>query len=248
LGVHDGPISAHGLVAELEAGDRERRHRPKLVARAEPTEPVDRDYPPRSEIDALWSAEVPFGDAECAWAESRGLDAEMVGEWARGLPPDAELPRWASYRGKSWRETGHRMIVPVFDAGGDMRSVRAIRVTAEGDSPKRLPPGGFKAAGLVMACDFALGMLRGTYAPARVLLVEGEPDFLSAATMRLPDTYAKIGIASGSWTADFAARVPRTAKVFLGTHDDAAGEKYAQAIEATLTSQTLLRWRLKAVA
>jgi len=139
------------------------------------------------------------------------------------------------------------VIVPVFDATGVMRSVRAIRVT-EGASPKRLPPRGFKAAGLVMACEFALAMLRGTYAPERVLIVEGEPDFLSASTMSMRHIYARVGITAGSWTVALASRVPMTAKVFLGTHDDAAGEKYATAIAATLSTHTLLRWRLKAAA
>jgi hypothetical protein len=237
--------SMHALVSDLESG--ERRERPAPVVRPElPPEP-EREYPPREEVDAMWSSGTPFGEAEIAWATSRGLDPAQIGEMTRALPAEGALPRWASFRGKSWRETGHRVIVPVFDAAGDMRSVRAIRVV-DGESPKRLPPGGHKAAGLVMACDVGLGMLRGTFAPPRVIVVEGEPDFLTAATLPMPEVSARIGITSGSWTPDFAARVPLTAKVYVGTHDDPAGEKYAMAIAATLPSHTLLRWRLKAAA
>lgn len=235
----------HGLVAELESG--ERRERPQAVARPAPPPEPEREYPPAAEVDALWSSTTPLDVEAAAWAAQRGLVASRMDDLARSLPAEGELPRWASYRGQSWRETGHRVIVPVFDAAGARRSVRAIRVV-DGDSPKRLPPGGHKAAGLVMACDIARAMLRGTYAPARVLVVEGEPDFLTAATMQTTHMYARIGITSGSWTTDLAARIPQTAKVFLGTHDDPAGEKYAKAIAATLPAHTLLRWRLGAAA
>ncbi len=230
----------HSLVTELENG--EKRERPAIVVRPEPTPEPERDYPPRAEVEALWESTTQFGDVEHAWAASRGLDADLFADLARALPVDGELPRWASIAKKSWRETGHRVVVPVFDAAGDMRSVRAIRVT-DGDSPKRLPPGGYKAAGLVMACEFAQAMLRGTLVPSRILIVEGEPDFLTSLTLPLREVYARIGITSGAWTSELAARVPPTATVYLGTHDDGPGEKYAKAIEATLTTQTLRRWR-----
>ena len=236
----------HGLVADLEVAG-EKRARPRRIDPPEPVAEPDRDYPPIAEIDALCVATRPLDADGIAWATSRGLEAERLDGLARSLPAEGDLPRWASYRGQSWRETGHRVVVPVFDADGVRRSVRAIRVV-DGESPKRLPPGGHKAAGLVMACDLAIGMLRGSFAPSRVLIVEGEPDFLTAATLQLPDIYARIGITSGAWSAAFAAKVPPTAKVFLGTHDDAAGEKYAKAIAATLPTQTRLRWRLRAAA
>ncbi len=231
----------HGLVAELEAKG-EKRSRPALVVRPETPPEPERDYPPRAEVAALWSSTLQFGDAEREWATSRSLDADLFPDLARRLPLEGVLPRWASYQGRSWRETGHRVVVPMFDAAGEMRSVRAIRVT-DGESPKRLPPGGHKASGLVMACEFAQGMLCGTYIPARVLILEGEPDFLSAMAYPWDEVYARIGITSGSWTAAIAERIPSCSTVILGTHNDAAGEKYAKAIEATLPNHTLRRWR-----
>lgn len=235
----------HSLVAELESG--ERRERPEPVARPEPTPEPERPYPPTRELEAFWEACGALGEPERAWCDGRGLDAELVGEIVRGLPVDGDLPRWVRYQGRSWRETGHRIVVPVYDSTGEMRSVRAIRVT-DGESPKRLPPSGFKAAGLVMADEFGVAMLRGTYAPKRVLILEGEPDFISSVTTPTTHIYARIGITSGSWSAAFAARLPRGTKVFLATHDDAAGEKYAQAIEQTLTTQQALRWRIGVAA
>lgn len=235
----------HSLVAELESG--ERRERTAMLPRPEPTPEPEREYPPRAEVDAMWAAGTQLDEAAIAWATSRGLDPAQIGEFARSLPTNAELPRWASYRGQTWIKTGHRVVVPVFDPEGNMRSVRAIRVT-NGDSPKRLPPGGFKAAGLVMACEAALAMFRGTFAPQRVLIVEGEPDFLTAATVSMDGVCARIGITSGSWSSAFAARVPPKARVYLGTHDDPTGEKYATAIALTLPDHALMRWRLRAAA
>ncbi len=249
----------HTLVHELETGHQPTERRAP-VPRAEP-EP-ERDYPSTAEVDALWSAtetmtapdpkdpsnRVSVGDCG-AWATSRGLDAETLEAMglARALPAAGALPRWATYRGQTWRETGHRLLVPVYDHTGAMRSVRAIRVV-DGDSPKRLPPAGHRAAGLVMACDIALGMLRGTFTPERVLVVEGEPDCLTWMTTRTRSPYAVIGITSGSWTVAFAARVPAAAKVYLLTHADPAGDKYAAAITATLPKNEIFRWTPKECA
>jgi hypothetical protein len=232
----------HSLVGEIEGSERVERSKP--VPRPTPHIEAERDYPPRSEVESLWSSTRHLDDEGRVWLASRGLDADLVADLARQIPDDATLPRWASYGGKSWLETGHRVVVPMLNATGQLRSVRAIRVI-DGEGPKRLPPGGFKASGLVMACEFATSMLRGTFAPKRVLIVEGEPDFLSAVAYQTRHVYARIGITSGSWTAEFASRIPPTAKVFLSTHDDAAGDKYAKAIESTLHTQTLYRWKLE---
>ncbi len=230
----------HSLVADLDRDGLVER--PKMIERPAPKAEQERDYPPLYEVEALWSSTGQLGEGERAWATARGIDADLISDLARCLPVDGDLPRWASYQGKSWRETGHRVVVPVFDTAGAMRSVRAIRVT-DGDSPKRLPPGGHKAAGLVMACEFGQGMLRGSYVPTRLLVLEGEPDFLSSLAYPWPEVYARIGITSGSWTVEFAARIPAGTTVILGTHNDAPGEKYAKAIAETLPSHKLRRWR-----
>jgi hypothetical protein len=235
----------HRLVVELESG--ERRPRPEPVRRPEPAPEPERDYPPIAEVEALWAASGAFDDEARAWATGRGLDADVLVDFdlARQLPKSGPIPRWASFRGRSWRETGHRVIVPVFDADGAQRSLRAIRVV-EGETPKRLPPGGHKASGLVMACEFALAMLRGTYAPRRVLIVEGEPDFLTVSLRREPYVFARMGITSGGWTPAFAAKIPPDADVFVCSHADQAGEKYAASIRATLSSQRMYRWQPEA--
>lgn len=234
----------HALVTELETGHAPAA-RPKPIPRPEP-EP-ERDYPPAADVEAFWAA-TEDADADArAWAESRSLDPKAMSTHVDGVAharslPDGDLPRWASYRGASWRETGHRLVVPVYDYAGNLRSVRAIRVV-DGDSPKRLPPSGHRAAGLVQACAFGIAMLRGSFIAKRVLILEGEPDFLTWALMRTVYAYARLGITSGSWTQEIASRIPPDAKVFLHTHVDEAGDKYAEAITKSLPKHELFRWK-----
>lgn len=231
------------VVAELRDSSAPKVPRPRPVPVMAPpkAEEEERTYPAAEELAALWDAGIaPEDDAEAAsMLTGRGLDPGRVEgtACARVVRKDAALPKWARTKVGPWTSTGHRLILPVFDAIGIMRSVRAWRVV-EGDSPKRLPPTGHKAAGLVLACEIAQAMLRGTYAPPRVLILEGEPDFLTWASMPAFDyggtITAMIGVVSGAWSEELAARVPTGARVVVRTHHDASGDKYAEAINETL--------------
>jgi len=88
-------------------------------------------------------------------------------------------------------------------------------------------------------------MLRGEIKPYRVVIVEGEPDFLSRASVMNDAHGCTLGIVSGSWTKSFAERVPVGARVYLRTDVDAAGDRYAQEIESTLRRRAFL-WRRQA--
>lgn len=232
----------HGLVRELEDGTPVER--PAPIVRAElPPEP-EREYPPLAEVMALIASCVPVDeDPEVsAWVAGRSLSPEAVAgaDVAWALPKTATLPRWAAKGGVPWTKTGHRLIFGMHDAHGALRSVRGGRVI-DGDTPKRLPPGGHKSGGLVMACALAVGMLRGTFVPERVLILEGEPDFLTWVSRAGMDPRARIGITSGSWTEEVASRIPRAATVTIRTDNDKAGNDYAAAIAATLRTQKILR-------
>jgi hypothetical protein len=238
------------LVDELR-GNVERRPAPTPKPRREP-EP-ERDYPPIGEVAALLTRPAWEDPEARAYLTSRAIDPGRlevasvgvtfpgveVGAVAYALDASAVLPRWASYQGRSWQETGHRLILPMVDASGELRSVRACRVE-DADSPKRLPPGGHRAGGLVMANDVALALLRGTWQPSAdlrvgVRIVEGEPDFLTVvAAPSAAIATAVFGIVSGTWGTAFAARVPRHALVALQTHDDPAGARYAAEIRSSL--------------
>lgn len=240
------------VVDEMRRGDerssaepaRPRPAAPPVSARRpEIPPPEERTYPPDAELGAVWEAAgLPSEDEEArAMLEGRGFEPARVDVLARVIDKAATLPRWARYSGRSWVETGHRLLLPVYDAAGVMQSVRAWRVV-DGTSPKRLPPTGHKAGGLVLADDVAIAMLAGTYAPKRVLVVEGEPDFLTWATRPVGEVTAILGVGSGSWTDELAGRVPSGARVIVRTHHDASGNKYAEQINSTLRGRcTVLR-------
>jgi DNA primase len=202
--------------------------------------PAERTYPPEHELASLFDATSPVtDDAEVSgWLAGRGISPDLVAELnlARAIRRDAcALPRFATYKGRSWLETGHRLIVPVYDERINVRSVRCGRVRDD-DSPKRLPPSGYRATGLVMADAAARAMLAGERKAAKLCVVEGEPDFLTWAT-RAPKDTAVIGLTSGAWCPLIAMRVPSGTPVFVRTDHDPAGDKYAEEVSRSLRAR-----------
>lgn len=218
------------LEAEIRDG-KPRQDRPKVEA---PQAGPPPSYPDRDELAALWMGGThPAEDPEASrYLVGRMLDPQLVGdrELARVVVPP--LPVWAQYGRRTWAETGHRLIVRAMDSNGRTRSVRAIQVRTS-DPPKRLPPKGRKAAGLVLANHAAQKMLRGEVRP-RVVIVEGEPDFLQWSTLTEDPV---IGLVAGSWGDDFAKKIPRGSRVAIRTHEDMAGEKYAAQVVASLAGR-----------
>jgi hypothetical protein len=201
----------------------------------------DRTYPPPDDIATLWAAAGSVvRDAEAAeYLRHRGLGPAEVEELelARVIPRVAATPRWAAFGGRPWPRTGHRLLVPAFDADGRMRSLRAWRII-DGDTPKRLPPAGYRLAGLVLADATALTMLRRERPAHEIVVVEGEPNLLTWATwLHRQDPAREVavfGLFSGGWTAEVAERIPDGAVVNIRTDHDEAGEKYAAVINQTL--------------
>lgn len=225
------------VVADLRDGAAPRPRPMAPPKRPTPKQP-EPSYPPADELAAVWDGCIsPEDDPETvAMLAGRGLDAgrvEGIG-CARVIPKDATLPAWATYGGRPWTTTGHRLVFLTFDSHGIARSVRAWRVL-EGDTPKRLPPKGYAAGGLVLADDAALGMLRCTFAPRRVLIAEGEPDFATWASRPASgEVTAVLGVVSGAWSDELAARVPSGARAIVRTHADGAGDRYAEKVIASL--------------
>lgn len=218
-------------------GDAEPLRAPPVPRQDAPAAPA-RDYPPIAEIERLWGACTRVdADAEAsAHLAGRGIEPGLVSrlDLVRALHPRTatdRMPEWARYRGAWWRDIGHRLIVRVFDADGTWRSVRSWRVR-DGDPPKRLPPAGHRAAGLVLANGRAVEMLRDGIAPCQVVVCEGEPDWLVRASMHRDRPV--IGVLSGGWHEGFAARVPYGSEVVVRTHLDVAGERYAMAVIASV--------------
>ena len=231
----------HSLEAEIrgDAPASETRHRPLPQPPPEP----EREYPPQAEVKSLWDCAGPAADDRMAseylvWRRICPVEASQR-KLARVIVADQRTPSWARYRGMSWQKTGHRLILRVFDAVGRPRSVRAWRIT-DGDTPKRLPPGGYRASELVLANHAAWEMLSGRDTePRTIVVVEGEPDFLTHATR----TYdAVVGLMSGSWSSKFADAVPSGSEVVVRTHHDSAGDRYARIVTNSLAVRCAV-WR-----
>lgn len=212
------------------------RERAAYLAASKTAEPdPEPEYPPEAEVLALWLEAGSVADDPDASGVlvSRLIcpDATAQRVLARAFGPRTALPAWATYGRVSWAASGHRMLVPVYDTSGKLRSVRAWRVTL-GDTPKRLPPHGYAQRRLVLANAAARELLAAgpDGGPRRVVVVEGEPDFLVHATR---SDEAVIGVGSGSWSADFAARIPFGSEVVVRTHRDDAGDRYAAQVIRT---------------
>jgi hypothetical protein len=231
------------LVTEIEAGQRERTAQPPPIRRPEPEPAHEREYPNMGEVADFWQHCGFVGDdPEAAeLLRSRAIDPDAVDalELARSIRPKGALPSWARCRGGSWREAGYRLIVPMFDHQGELRSVRGWRVT-ESDLPKRLPPSGHRASGLVMADEFGRAMLRGSRLPYRVVIAEGEPNFATLATRNKRTDTCVLGIVSGSWNAQLAAKIPLAARVAVRVDFDDAGNRYFAEIATSLSRRAFI--------
>lgn len=243
----------HGVVDEIQSGKpAPNRPEPKPLPPPDPPKP----YLEGRIVQDFWRACTPVNEDReaCRYLVGRQIDPDAVAtrQLARVIPPRSTLPRWASYRGgaaraSSWETTGHRIVVRAFGSLGGWLGVRAMRVR-DGDSPKRLPPSGYRASELVLGNAAAYALFTGARRdPPRVVIVEGEPDWLLWSTLTEEPV---IGLMSGSWTERFAERIPDGCRVVIRTHEDPAGEKYAQQVIGTLKKRrvTILRSNTEAAA
>lgn len=216
--------------------------------RALPPPPPDpsEDWPDRGQVEEIWRACQPVADdpACVRWLTDRyGAHAErlliLLDHFGivRSLPA-ISTPRWARFGGRTWRQGGYRLIFPLSDATGQLRSLRARRVW-DAPTPKAIPAAGFGCRGLVLACDRARALLSGAQPPAswptgslfRVCIVEGETDWMSWLALRRHITDpALIGVYSGAWLPEHSAALPPSAIVAIRTDDNEAGHRYAEAI------------------
>jgi hypothetical protein len=131
------------------------------------------------------------------------------------------------------------------DTHGVVRGLRARRLI-KGEH-KSLAPAGQRRAPLVFACGLArqvleLGQVPDWWEgpPLRIEVCEGEKKFLIRA-LRHSDANefapAVLGIVSGSWTSEFAARIPDGATLYIATDQNEAGARYATKILRSLESR-----------
>ena len=208
--------------------------------------------PPDRDVLQVWASGTPVtaDSAVRAWLRQRGLDPETIEEWnsARVLPP-GPLPDWARIGARTWSQTGHRLILPLRGATGELESLRA-RSIAPGFPVKAVSPRGFEVGGLVLADFAATEMLAGRTPDGwkgDLVIVEGEPDFLTWMHLQRDskeDGPAILGVFSGSWSVEIARRIPSGTRVVIRTHHDFAGNEYALRIVKSLQGRCpLLRNR-----
>ena len=205
--------------------------------------------PPQQGVAALWASSLPVSaDADStAWFAHRfgpaaawSLQQSELWDLARAIPAGLRLPRWARSQGGPWNHTGHRIIFRLWDHTGQAVSLRARSIDPS-VTPKSLAPSGYTVKGLVLADPLAQQLLGGVcpswWQPRQVIVAEGEPDWLLWA-LRQPETDeqgpAVLGIESGAWSPQIAARIPTGASVVIRTHHDEPGRRYAQQIAASL--------------
>lgn len=253
-----------GLCEGRTAGAAPRVALRPLPAPRPPAPPV---RVPPAELLALWNgatAPVSTVPEVAAFLARRKLDAAEVErrELARAIVAGERLPAWARFKGRPWTESGHRLLVGLYDARGELVSVQARSILA--DVPKGEKAGNpapvldeaatraagaevwtrFQLGGAVMADARGLALLRGSFPiPREVWIAEGVPDFLTLG-VRWPDAAtapAVLGIVEGAWRPELAARIPQGARVVVVTDHDANGDRYAQGIAATLAGRRVAR-------
>lgn len=230
----------------------------RRVRPPEPERTAEPVYPPAEELAAVWAACVPVTDDPEVSGYLNGLHilpAEVARlDLARALPASATCPAWAGTgegaRWRSWAAQGARLVVPLVDAHGAMRSVLArFPREVEKPWPKSLAAKDYERAGLVLANDRARAWLGGTDAPpGPCLVLEGEKDYLlTAVGPAWGKTWADVGVAlpaalgvfSGSWSRPLADRIPDGSHVAIATDDNPAGEAYAREIGESLAARVV---------
>jgi hypothetical protein len=255
--------AAEGLCDGVPGDDA--RPAPRVRPPLPPPAPAAPRRPPAGEVLALWNACARVtADAEVsAWLRSRGLNPSDVEDrdLARALPAGANVPKWAWGPDGAWTTSGHRCLVPLYDENGALTSLRA-RAIRDVQGRKSIAPARHETRGLVFADALARRLLErsrlgdGRLAAeamrrASVIVSEGEPAFLAAASCSSDadeDAPAVFGIEAGAWTPEIASRIPDGTRVILDVDDDAAGDKYANAVADTLINRCDVRDARKAAA
>jgi len=208
-----------------------------------PGPPLEPRCPPEAELHELLNRCVPVADDPevSAWLAGRAIAPGLVAERALAvaLPVGTPCPSWASWSsGSSWADTGYRLLCPTWTGAGVLASVRARRMVAVPETDwrwniKACAPRDFAASGLVLASPAArLALEHGQPIARGVLVVEGEPDYLTMATRLPADGPGVFGLGAGvpGWFGGVDVDGPW----LLGTDADPSGIAKARKVAAML--------------
>lgn len=155
------------------------------------------------------------------WLTRRSLPDTIPAGVSDGKSPG---PYWVMRKAQ-----GYRIIVPLFDTGGVLRSFQGV---SWADSAKQWPTG-ISPKGLVFANKRARTLMGSSSPFTALLLVEGVIDYLTA-TARWGDVPV-VGLVSGSEDAPARLALSEDAVVLIGTHLDAgAGLRLQDKVAAAI--------------
>lgn len=212
--------------AGVDLGDKTfaQREPPKRAA------PPPPEYPPIDDLRDMWNGCKPPADDPQSreWFGSRRLSTDALEDLCRVIPQEYYLPAWAVFRDDEsgrydWLLSGHRLIFPLYNSEGKIRSFKA-RGMLNGKI-KNVNPLGYSTAGLCFACANAQKMLATRKHFETVLFVEGEVDFLSAVQSLGDNDCAVFGIYSGAVSDDHVKKI-NCDKIYFLTDNDSAGDAY----------------------
>ena len=188
----------------------------------------------------LWQASVPVtrDRAVCSWLEGRGIPPAKVArlDLARALPLELEAPAWARRGWLRWAPNGYRVLVPLFDHRGELRSLSAILAREpKPTEPLVVAPKGLERMGLSAANGRGLRWLTGSDATgAPCAVVRGELAYLERAAAEGKGG-AVFGLVHGaSWARAIAKTIPDGSALTLETGNDAEGIRARAAFTGTL--------------
>ena len=261
-------FASHGW---CEGVPGELKHK-KFIKRVLP-KPVPKDHSHdlrrfKEAVQKFWTTKLDYltqssetSEKALRWLRGRGFTEQHITNitdhnLARILPDRASCPQWARFAGKYWNKQGYQLIFPAFNSVGEIASLRARKITND-PGPKSIAPDGSgafpTARNFIQANDLGQLLLQTgkkpewwtKNVPIKIVVVEGEPDFLSwAARVSDADVHplAVFGIWSGAWTEEIAARIPDGSRIIIRTDHDKAGSSYAEKVRSTLTNRcTVLR-------
>ena len=237
-------VADFGGVSSSSSTSPRPRPRPVVIHQA----PAKKVYAPptANELAAptdIWERATRVSPRLVAWCEGRGIDGDLVAQ--------LDLARIAhpSHLPIDW-EDNRRVLLPVYDAGGVLVSLKG-RCTDGGTGTrgkKELSLTGHGVTSRAFACPLARLMLAGDVEvldyvrTVGVLVVEGGPDYLTAATVwgDATDSPAVLGVWNGSvgaYDATLLERIPDGTPVTLVPHRDGAGREYMKKVTRHIRSR-----------
>lgn len=249
------------------------RSQPASVRRVVRTKPSDDEhrYPPADEVQSLWQATWRVGAyplaANYLRSQRKRLDPALIESFDVFSQGDDGASNFGLLRVlakqvrydwmKWWWWGGYRLIAPMVDGRGEIRSFAARCVLPDDERPvgadgeplsKSVGPRGSTRNGLVFACPRARHVLVTgerppdwpSGEPLRFEVCEGELKYALRACLQhgKPNGPLVFGVVSGSWTDEITARIPSGSRIWIGTDQNPGG-----AAHATRVARSLLRVR-----